>query len=105
MTCDKISSICKINPNFTNEILENLYKNKFVNRQCIAQSNGISVSSINHYYVTNLGNEYFNMKRKEAFSQFQKSIICPIIVSILTTKITLIVDNLIPKLLSHLLSS
>jgi len=97
--CDKT----KFDINTAKEITNSLYKNKLINKKTklIVTQDRIVAHGLDRFYSTNKGKQYFNVKHQEKFEQYLNSILCPIIVSILTNVVVWTLKYLFPNLLSR----
>ena len=74
------------------EIAFHLNKDYLINivKKAVATQDGLQFYNTEQFYPTNKGKEYFNVQRKEQINLYLRSIFCPIIVSLVTTLLTLL---------------
>ena len=94
----ELAQMYKIDKHYISETFKDLVDNKLISKECIAKSNGISVSGENYYRSTLKGKSYFKSNFIVHLNKFLysclNSILCPIIVSVITTLITIWLSGL-----------
>ena len=89
-----ISKDCHFEKVFTKELLEELITDKLIKTRKSGRATNQYTEIVTMYYSSNIGKSYFSSKRLKTFQEILKgfihSIFCPIVVSIITTLITLL---------------